>query len=182
MPQKQWETNLGRAIWIALARRCTLACLRVIFHRKENSDQNTRLKSAEELQRLATIATLASLDTSRPFAPIFLNTDVSQSGGAVLYTESSVNEQITLLENARYTGSTLPDPEYAQKFVKSHRWKLAASHCWLFDAHINVLEAEALLMALRFCIRRGFRSNRIIALSESWVCIAAVTKGRSSAP
>ena len=93
--QNDWETQLGGAIWIALARRCTLSCLRVAFRRYESSDDHTRLKATEELKRLATLANLASVDFYKLFLRIVLNADASKPP-ALYYTQKLLCQSLQI--------------------------------------------------------------------------------------
>ena len=46
--------------------------------------------------------------------------------------------------------------------------------------HINVLEARAVLFAVRRLVRDGARDARVLVLCDSRVCVGAFGKGRSS--
>ena len=45
-----------------------------------------------------------------------------------------------------------------------------------FPAHINILEAQALLSCIRLCVQEGKVSQRIIVVVDSWVVNGAVRK------
>lgn len=60
-------------------------------------------------------------------------------------------------------------------------WKDEFNKRWSQKAHINVLELEALLLGLKHQIRRFHaHDRRIFQVSDSYVCISVVSKGRSS--
>ena len=47
-------------------------------------------------------------------------------------------------------------------------------------AHINVLEARAIMLSMRKLVKQGVQNSRIVVLSDSRVCVGAFSKGRSS--
>ena len=61
------------------------------------------------------------------------------------------------------------------------RWKVALALQWKQPGHINVLEAVAIVAAMRWRLRRcsSFR-KRVFHLADSQVCIGVFTKRRSS--
>ena len=60
-------------------------------------------------------------------------------------------------------------------------WKDEFNSRWKQRSHINVLELEALLLGLKHQIRRFHVSDRrVVQLTDSYVCISVVSKGRSS--
>ena len=60
-------------------------------------------------------------------------------------------------------------------------WKPGFARKWGRKAHINVLELEAILMGLKFQIQRFHCTDaRIFQVTDSYVCMSVVSKGRSS--
>ena len=60
-------------------------------------------------------------------------------------------------------------------------WKTAQSYKWRRNEHINLLELRAILRSLEWRARSAsFHSCRFLHLPDSQICLAALTKGRSS--
>ena len=60
-------------------------------------------------------------------------------------------------------------------------WKHGFAKRWSRKAHINVLELEAILLGLKFQLQRFKLSDaRIYQVTDSYVCMSVVSKGRSS--
>jgi len=60
-------------------------------------------------------------------------------------------------------------------------WQDIFSKRWEFKAHINVLEMRAILLGVKHQIEKlGFAEKRIVQLSDSFVCISIISKGRTS--
>lgn len=63
------------------------------------------------------------------------------------------------------------------------RWIWSVAHAYPFRTgeHINILELRSILHALEWRARTGaFHSTRFLHLSDSQICLAVLTKGRSS--
>ncbi len=59
-------------------------------------------------------------------------------------------------------------------------WEPGFQLRWKQKAHINLLELEAILLACKFQVSRyGASQSRIFHISDSYVCISIVSKGRS---
>lgn len=96
---------------------------------------------------------------------------VSVKGEDILLT-SSVSEQ------ARYhrLRATVPSALWKWKIVSGWKWTRKGDH-------INVLELRAILTALRWRIGHKHHVGvRVIHLTDSLVCLHALTRGRSSSP
>ena len=81
------------------------------------------------------------------------------------------------------TGEVLCKKVFPRQSVSAAWWIWKDVHCqkWHFRAHINVLELQSVLNTLRFQIERLKISNmRLFQLSDSYVSISVVAKGRSS--
>ena len=60
-------------------------------------------------------------------------------------------------------------------------WTVACAYPWKRSEHINVLELRAILQCLEWRARSAaFHSCRFLHLSDSQICLAVLTKGRSS--
>ena len=60
-------------------------------------------------------------------------------------------------------------------------WTVAHSYPYRTGEHINILELRSILHALEWRARTGaFHSTRFLHLSDSQICLAVLTKGRSS--
>eukprot|EP00438_Fugacium_kawagutii_P027179 Skav234838 [mRNA] locus=scaffold1428:135350:140785:- [translate_table: standard] len=60
-------------------------------------------------------------------------------------------------------------------------WKTAQAYRWRRSEHINVLELRAILRSLEWRARTAtFHSCRFLHMSDSQICLAVLTKGRSS--
>ncbi len=59
-------------------------------------------------------------------------------------------------------------------------WEPAFHLRWKQKAHINLLELEAILLAIKFQVSRlDISQSRIFHISDSYVCLSIVSKGRS---
>ena len=109
-------------------------------------------------------------------------TDASFSTGALVHAIVGRIEQTDLLRSLRYIGGTLPVADPVIEFVQYHSWKIGFAHEWQIREHINVLERYTIVMAIEWLISHGAKGHRLIYLVDSSICMAALTKGRSSKP
>lgn len=95
-----------------------------------------------------------------------------------------------LLKRTDHTGSdvrlTSGEPLSAKIFPRQAvsaqwwTWQPAFRLRWKQQAHINLLELEAILLAVKFQVSRlNISQSRIFHISDSFVCISIVSKGRS---
>lgn len=95
-----------------------------------------------------------------------------------------------LLKRTDHTGSdvrlTSGEPLSAKIFPRQAvsaqwwTWQPAFRLRWKQQAHINLLELEAILLAVKFQVSRlNISQSRIFHISDSYVCISIVSKGRS---
>lgn len=81
------------------------------------------------------------------------------------------------------TGEILAPKPFPRESVSAQwwKWKDGFKVRWQSHSHINVLELEAILLAVKHQISH-FKTcdSRIFHLSDSYVCISVVSKGRSS--
>lgn len=59
-------------------------------------------------------------------------------------------------------------------------WKHGFTNRWKSKSHINVLELESILLGIKFQIQRfGALDQRFFQVTDSYVCLSVVSKGRS---
>lgn len=67
--------------------------------------------------------------------------------------------------------------------IDPSRWIWTVAHAWPYrqEEHINILELRAILHTLEWRARgAGFQKVRFLHLADSQICLAVLTKGRSS--
>ncbi len=183
-PPDALEKLVGTLVWFAMGRRPLLSVFRFVFkaiHSLRISDSLANLVR-RELSNFRSLLPLAQVSLQRPLWHTVIATDASTMKGAVVFTAPPPEAVTNLLKQSMYHGGMLPDSEPAVKFAESQRWQTAFSHDWRRGAHINLLEAEAIIMAIRWAITRNARNCRIVLLSDSHVAVAAFAKGRSTSP
>ena len=80
-------------------------------------------------------------------------------------------------------GEHLPIPAIGPGWDPNERWSELFRWKWQEEEHINVLEARALLAAVRRALRnRGAWGRRLLLFVDSQVTLCCVSKGRSSRP
>ena len=96
-----------------------------------------------------------------------------------------------LLRNTDHTGSdvriisgeTLGQKIFPRQSVSAQWWvwEPVFKTRWKYKSHINLLELEAIILGIRYqTMRLGYVSARLFHISDSYVCISIVSKGRSS--
>ena len=81
------------------------------------------------------------------------------------------------------TGEQMGSKVYPRQSVCSQwwMWQQGFHRRWKQRSHINVLELEALLCGVRFQLEKfKVGDARIFQISDSYICISVVSKGRSS--
>ena len=138
------------------------------------------LRARCELEALVNLSPLVHGDMRRVQHRLCLCSDASLRGGAVIYAPCP--EEITNLTSQLYLrpsdqiSDTLTD-------LKNCEWKLAVQIQWDFKAHINCLEASAVILGLGWALRsREVLKQRLPLAVDSQVIFFALSKGRSSAP
>ena len=105
------------------------------------------------------------------------------------FTVCHLNEM--LLRNTDHTGSdvrivsgeSLGRKIFPRQSVSAQWWvwEPVFKTRWKYKSHINLLELEAILLGVKYQVMRlGFTSHRLFHISDSYVCISIVSKGRSS--
>jgi hypothetical protein len=101
------------------------------------------------------------VDMRSPFEGTVLASDASTRGGGVTYAHMSPEESRKMAQQHGGDGwYTSRSPDHRAKrlemapekiaVVDSLTWRTAISTRWKFKCHINVLEAQAVLLALRW--------------------------------
>jgi len=178
--EKDVERIVGKLVWTAMARRPLLSILRSAFHLPSNTALRRNRNIAErELRLISSLLPLATIETKRMIWPIALATDASTHSGATTFARSNRNALLSLLSTCKYNSGPLSHPD-ASMFSINSAWETALTHKWRREEHINVLEGEAILLGVRWAIEQGAGNHRVVILTDSSVCIGAITKGRSS--
>ena len=150
---------------------------------------------AQELLRALALLPLVRAELDRPVAPVLLQTDASNSGFGVVYTDavpaadlrfevqrprSAPASELTPWNVEDALGAAfLPPSEPAQ-------YRIAARGLFqgkVRDAHINTKELASVLTGVRWASRAPrTRRCRLVLQSDSSVVVSAMRKGRSSKP
>lgn len=163
-----------------------------------------------ELSILLDVFPMVYADLSLPLSKVIYDSDASPSGAGVVYADIDDRElwnfKSTISETrCRHGWSTLlcqyseeRDSEFIsseeksasrqlkvsvvfEKVIKRLNTKTAISTQWKFPNHINVLETEAFLLAVRHMVSiPKLRGSRIISLLDNTAALGAMTKGCSS--
>lgn len=166
---------------MCVSRHPLLSLLRCAVLPSALSKSSVRAASARELRQFGRLAELAEIDTYRPISKIFLNTDASERGGAVVTSRATCNEIDALLTSNRYNGGLLHRYATAvRNFVKARPWRVVIPLTWTHDAHIHELEAAAVLLAVRWFANHHRGNARFLILSDSAMFLGVLTVGRSS--
>ena len=102
-----------------------------------------------------------------------------------------VNLNELLLRSTDHTGSdvriisgeTLGKKIFPRQSVSAQWWTWVPvfKTRWKYKSHINLLELEAIILGVKHQVYRlGFTGCRMFHISDSYVCISIVSKGRSS--
>ena len=81
------------------------------------------------------------------------------------------------------TGEVLAPKNFPRQSVASAwwQWKHGYAQRWKHQSHINILELETILWGLKYQINKfKLIDSRVVQLSDSYVSISVVSKGRSS--
>ena len=112
------------------------------FYKSENFH-----KPITEMQQLSALSDFAFVYLTRSYFQHVLETHASNHAGALCTAEATFCEQQRLLEDARYTAGPRLSSDQSIKYAQSKRLKVAFTHEWMFDAHKNDLESEAIFLA-----------------------------------
>ena len=151
----------------------------------------------EELLILCCLQHLFQTDLSTPIYPCVGATDASETAAGVCFTSPAkpvpATTLIQLYDIAEFKGEHLRLDETKLEFSASENirlahsalltmpldWQVAFRYVFRFQKHINVLEAQAVLIWFKRLAKQRFQNQRVIILVDSAVVKGAVTKGRS---
>ena len=177
-----FQRLVGKVVWTALARRSLLSVLRCAFHPHAHVTGRARKIASTEIRRIANLCHYAFVQPTRAFSNIVLNTDASLKRGSVMWSLATSNELAELSRESCYVGGELPDSKPVCEFVKTRRWRLVFNPKWKRPAHINELEALIILLSIRWLLAKQVQNVRVVVLSDSFVVLGVIAKGRSSRP
>ena len=187
---------IGSWVWVCLLRRPCLSLFSACYEFIQEAGPFVRAVPGAALAELRTAVQLAPLiaaDLSTPFSGTVLASDASSRGGGVTYTSMTPDEArfmadehagagwYTSLDPAhKPTGKPTMAPDKVSR-VDQAKWKTAIATRWKHASHINVLEAQAVVLALRWYISsRRHLHTRVPVLVDSSAVVGALAKGRSS--
>lgn len=180
LESEAFQSLVGKVIWMNVGRRPLLSLLRLAVLPCALTSPTARTASVRELRQFGRLADLAVIDTYRPLSTIVFNTDASEHGGVLLVSRATSNERYTLLIHSRYNGGHLhSDTAPVRAFVKARPWRVLLSYASERPAHINELEAAAILVALRWFLSNHAKHTRVVLLSDSGVFLGVLATGRS---
>jgi hypothetical protein len=146
-----------------------------------------------ELLVLVGLVPLLRADLRAPVAPLVVASDASLSGGGVAYAAGAHSLSAARAdghyaegglgaERGESAAAPVCVPEATLVDVLAKPWRIAVATQWRTEAHISILEAEAVVLALRWLSRtRRWRGQRVPLLIDSAAVLGAVRKGRSCA-
>ena len=197
----QLQTFMGSLQWFDLLNRPTLAALDEIynFNRLASPSISRALPSAvaAELAISLLLLPLVQVNMRRPWCQILGATDASTEYGFGACTAQVTEAQARQLGRWASKGDCFVRllPDDSSTCIKEPRGILRCVHLrkrdfttslsapFQFKSHINSLEADALLLYVKWLTRtpRHF-ARRAVVLVDSQSVIGAVAKGQSSAP
>lgn len=174
--KRHLESILGKWAWFLLLRRPLFSVLDKVYKAKDDNRDLFRPQASarKELKMLVAMAPLLRTDMTRQMADFVICTDACNYGGAVVYTRLDKGESFQLLH------SSFDDKT---NWVKRQNWHVAIKHRWIKRQHIHVLEGEAIVLAVRWMVRKATNHRRrVILFTDSQTVLGALKKGRSSKP
>ena len=94
---------------------------------------------------------------------------------------SATEFELAAVQEEMALGEHLPIPAIGRNWDPIERWSEVFRWKWQTEEHINVLEARALLAAVRRAMRdRAAWGRRVLVFVDSQVTLCCVSKGRSS--
>ena len=192
---------LGTPHWFMQLMRPLYSCLETVYeHTSAQPDTLPRLlteRARAEIALALVLAPLAEVDTAAPWCSDVLATDASKVFGfgvTVATTTPTVARDIGRLAKHHSFFATLidhpGDQEPKERTGQEHKLPLNQSdfHTVIssrarFVAHSGALEANAVVLGLRWLSRRAANVGRRVAmLCDAQAVLHALKKGRSSAP
>lgn len=179
---------VGRYTWAMLVRRPAMAIFSAVYRFIECA-RDTRFtiwpSVRRELWAAAHISPLLYASIRCEWAHVVIASDASEQAAGVVYanTDSNVVKSLSSLPD---TPGTATHPAL-QSFVTTADWRIAISHPWHAEEHINALEVRASLAAMHWAVKRpdvlvpsSTDHRKLLLLVDSSATHGAITKGRSS--
>jgi hypothetical protein len=137
-----------------------------------------------ELRNMLSLAPLLSIKLNDPWSSDLFATDASTAGQGVVRTPLRRGEGSSL---HTYHGRDPSTPSAKEsllplgKKLQQRPWQTIISSRWQYPAHINQLEFQALIAAIKRALQTRV-SQRVPVLTDSAAVLGAASKGRSSSP
>ena len=195
---REIDSLIGRFTNVFLLHRFSLAIFSAAYvYIKRVGARRARLwpSVARELRLAADLLPLVQADVSRPCLPCLIQTDASPSGSGMVYSSDVPGGASALEEECRRPRPLLRNlPEEDPRVAAALRSRFdmpLESRCWRIgfrkqhppgqSRHINELELEAVVDAIRWLSRSREGAHRRVVLElDSLVVACALRKGRSS--
>ncbi len=189
--REAFDRLLGLWTWAVLPCRPAFAALQAVYGFQqrlaaESGQQQLWRTARRELQVLIGLAPILDVQLSAAWSPHVLATDASSSGFGASLGRAAVG---TVRHLGRTAGTqSLPTADTVAGLreaglgpLRRVRWRHVISAPWGRSEHVNVLECRSLTYAVRYAIgNRRLQGQRLLALVDSTVVVAAGSKGRSS--
>lgn len=194
---------IGGWVYACLLKRPTLSVLSCVYDFTRCSPYDkARVVPMEALRELSILLDLAptmSCNLSLPVSGRVYATDASKTGAGVTYRDSVPASDLMILRETRIrkgwqerlretegreeeASISLVVSDSFTEFFERCPFKVAIASKWTRKAHINSLELEALLLAIRHARRSPSTTLRRINFGlDSTVALGVSRKGRSSA-
>ena len=179
---------VGRWNWAMLVRRPAMAVFSAVYRFIEVAkDLRFTLWPSvrRELWAVSRLAPLLFANFRCEWAEMVVVTDASELGSGVVYSDKieSATAQSLASQPCR-PGEPLPAA--VDSFIRSTKWRVAVSHAWRDEEHINALEVRSVLTSVRWMMTRpavladGADHRRVLVLCDSSATVGSINKGRSS--
>jgi hypothetical protein len=183
---------LGSWAWLCLLRRPAFSIFSQAYRQarmvRENLDDSLHFKLwpsvIVELRNMLSLAPLLSIKLNAPWSADLFATDASTAGQGVVRTQLRAGEGSFL---HAYHGRDPSTPSSKEsllplgKKLQRRPWHTIISSRWKYSAHINQLEFQALIAAIKRALQTRV-GQRVPVLTDSAAVLGAASKGRSSSP
>lgn len=179
---------VGSWTWAALVRRECLCVFRAVYRFcAVAGDRIFHIWPSvrQELWTMMGLAPLMYADLSATWCDRVIATDACTTGHGAS-TSLATAEAMSVLARCQPVPS-IDTPEETCAFTAMsmgiRTWKHIVSAPFYYHQHINTLELNAVLVALRWLLSfRASVNKRVLMLGDSQVVVHALSKGRTSAP
>lgn len=198
---RQVAAVVGRWNWAALIRRPAMAVFSAVYRFIDCArDTSYRIWPSvyRELWTMSRLAPLLSSNIRSVFAPIIIASDASELACGVVYRVATPS-QVSSLDSIRTYPGQQPFPPMVTRVVEGNKngtgkegtplcnWKIAISHRWRHEEHINGLEVRSALAAFRWSLTKPSvlrpsptDHTKLLLLCDSSATVGSMNKGRSS--